>query len=350
MKQMAITLIDEAVAAGARLHKACAVLGISSRTHRRWKAAEHLQDARQGAAKHCPHALSDAERQTIIAACNAPEHQNLPPSQIVPRLADRGIYLASESSFYRVLRAQGQHNRRGRAKAPRQRARPQAFAAQAPNQVWSWDITYLPSTVKGQFWRLYMIVDIYSRAIVGWEVHAEELASHAAVLVSRACLRQQVRRDQLVLHADNGSPMKGATMLATLQRLGVMPSFSRPSVSDDNPYSEALFRTLKYTPAYPDKPFDDLQQARLWVQRFVHWYNEEHCHSAIRFVTPSQRHAGLDAAILQQRHGTYIRARSERPERWNGRTTRNWEPVAQVWLNPERERKKPTMEKMPKAA
>ena len=225
MKQMAITLIDEAVAAGARLHKACAVLGISSRTHRRWKAAEHLQDARQGAAKHCPHALSDAERQTIIAACNAPEHQNLPPSQIVPRLADRGIYLASESSFYRVLRAQGQHNRRGRAKAPRQRARPQAFAAQAPNQVWSWDITYLPSTVKGQFWRLYMIVDIYS-----------------------------------------------------------------------------------------------------------------------------QRHAGLDAAILQQRHGTYIRARSERPERWNGRTTRNWEPVAQVWLNPEREREKPTMEKMPKAA
>ena len=197
--------------------------------------------------------------------------------------------------------------------------------------------TYLPSTVKGQFWRLYMIVDIYSRAIVGWEVHAEELASHAAVLVSRACLRQQVRRDQLVLHADNGSPMKGATMLATLQRLGVMPSFSRPSVSDDNPYSEALFRTLKYTPAYPDKPFDDVQQARQWVQRFVHWYNEEHCHSAIRFVTPSQRHAGLDAAILQQRHGTYIRARSERPERWNGRTTRNWEPVAQVWLNPERE-------------
>ena len=186
MKQMAITLIDEAVAAGARLHKACAVLGISSRTHRRWKAAEHLQDARQGAAKHCPHALSDAERQTIIAACNAPEHQNLPPSQIVPRLADRGIYLASESSFYRVLRAHGQQQRRGRAKAPCQRARPQAFVAQAPNQVWSWDITYLPSTIKGQFWRLYMIVDIYSRAIVGWEVHAEELASHAAVLVSRA--------------------------------------------------------------------------------------------------------------------------------------------------------------------
>lgn len=137
---------------------------------------------------------------------------------------------------------------------------------------------------------------------------------------------------------------------ATLQRLGVMPSFSRPSVSDDNPYSEALFRTLKYTPAYPDKPFADVQQARLWVQRFVHWYNKEHCHSAIRFVTPSQRHAGLDTAILQQRHDTYTRARSERPERWNGRATRNWQPVAQVWLNPEPERDKPTREKAPKAA
>lgn len=176
------------------------------------------------------------------------------------------------------------------------------------------------------------------------------MASHAAVLVSRACLRQQVRRDQLVLHADNGSPMKGATMLATLQRLGVMPSFSRPSVSDDNPYSEALFRTLKYTPAYPDKPFDDLQQARLWVQRFVHWYNEEHRHSAIGFVTPSQRHAGLDTAILQQRHDIYTQARSERPERWRGRATRNWEPVTQVWLNPEREREKTTTEKIPKTA
>lgn len=137
---------------------------------------------------------------------------------------------------------------------------------------------------------------------------------------------------------------------ATLQWLGVMPSFSRPSVSDDNPYSEALFRTLKYTPTYPDKPFADVQQARLWVQRFVHWYNKEHCHSAIRFVTPSQRHAGLDTATLQQRHDTYTRARSERPERWNGRATRNWQPVAQVWLNPEPERDKPTMEKVPKAA
>lgn len=350
MKQMAITLIDEAEAAGARVHKACAVVGISVRTHRRWKAAGHLHDARAGAAKTCPHALSDEERQAIVAVCNTPEHHNLPPSQIIPRLADRGIYLASESSFYRVLRQHGQQQHRGRAKGPRQRARPQAFVAQGHNQVWSWDITYLPSSIKGQFWRLYMIVDIYSRAIVGWEVHAEELASHAATLVERACLRQQVRRQQLVLHADNGSPMKGATMLATLQRLGVMPSFSRPSVSDDNPYSEALFRTLKYSPAYPDKPFADLEQARLWVQRFVHWYNEEHRHSAIRFVTPGQRHTGLDAAILQKRHDTYTQARKQRPQRWNGRATRNWEPVAEVWLNPCREREMTMGKKVPVAA
>ena len=337
MKQRAITLIDEAVAAGARLHQACAVLDLNVRTHRRWRSQTQLQDARQGAAKTCAHTLSPQERQAIVQVCNTPEHRHLPPSQIVPRLAEQGIYLASESSFYRVLKDNGQQQHRGRAQAPRKRARPQAFVASGPDQVWSWDITYLPSSIKGQFWRLYMIVDIYSRAIVGWEVHHEELASHAATLISRACLRHGVRRHQLVLHADNGSPMKGATMLSTLQQLGVLPSFSRPSVSDDNPYSEALFRTLKYTPAYPDKPFATLDDARQWVQRFVHWYNEEHRHSAIKFVTPMQRHRAEDAHILAQRHATYIKAKAACPERWNGRAVRDWQPVGSVWLNPERQ-------------
>ena len=346
---MALTLIDEATAAGARVHQACAVLGLNTRTHRRWKAAQQLHDARRGAAKTCAHALSQEERQAIVDICNTPEHQSLAPSQIVPRLAERGIYLASESSFYRVLKAHQQQQRRGRAKAPCKRTRPQAFVAQGPNQVWSWDITYLPSSIKGQFWRLYMVVDIYSRAIVGWEVHAEELSSHAATLISRACLRHQVRRNQLVLHADNGSPMKGATMLATLQHLGVLPSFSRPSVSDDNPYSEALFRTLKYSPAYPDRPFATLDGARQWVQRFVRWYNEEHRHSAIKFVTPMQRHSGLDGPLLAKRHATYTQAKAAHPERWNGRAVRNWQPVREVWLNPERNTEE-LMKKLPAAA
>src|SRR5690554_7276988 len=335
VKQMAITLIDEAVRAGARQSRACVTIGVSCRTLRRWRSAPTLQDQRKGAPrKPCPHALTPQEKAAIVAACNSHEHQSLPPSQIVPRLADQGVYLASESSFYRVLREYGQAYRRGRAQPPRSVARPQAWVARAPLQVWSWDITFLPTTVRGQFYRLYLVLDVYSRMIVGWEVHVDERAEHAATLITKACMRHGVRREQLVLHADNGSPMKGATMLATLQRLGIMPSFSRPSVSDDNPYSEALFRTLKYSPAYPKKPFADLAEARTWVHRFVHWYNHEHRHSSIRFVTPAQRHTGLERQILAARKAVYDTAKRTLPARWNGRTTRNWEPVGTVWLNP----------------
>jgi putative transposase len=349
MKQMAIELIDEAIQAGARQHKACEVLGITCRTLRRWRVAQSLVDRRKGAHKQCPHALSDEDKQRIVATCNQPEHQSLPPPQIVPRLADQGIYIASESSFYRVLREQAQVNRRGRAQASKKRNKPAAAAADAPNRVWSWDITYLPTAIKGQFHRLYLVMDIYSRLIVGWEIYCDELSSHAADLITKACLHQHVCRDQLILHSDNGSPMKGATMLATLQKLGVVPSFSRPSVSDDNPYSEALFRTLKYTPAYPAKPFADLDQARQWVDRFVTWYNTEHRHSGIRFVTPAQRHAGEDTTILALRAAVYEDAKQTHPDRWRGRAIRNWEPVGTVWLNPDRGRKTPA-ESQPIAA
>lgn len=337
MKQMAIELIDEAVAAGARQHKACEVLGITCRSLRRWRCAENLQDKRKGAPRTCPHALSDEEKETIVATCNLPQYQSLPPSQIVPRLADEGIWLASESSYYRVLAEHGQCHRRGRAKPPRNVAKPKALAAAIANQVWSWDITYLPTAVRGEFYRLYMVLDIYSRKIVGWEVHGEELAAHAAVLIDKTCRRERVIKDQLVLHADNGGPMKGATMLATLQKLGVVPSFSRPSVSDDNPYSEALFRTLKYTPAWPKRPFQSLDEARQWVLTFVTWYNTEHRHSGIRFVTPQQRHEGTDTAILAARADIYEVAKANHPNRWRGRAVRDWTPIEKVWLNPGRE-------------
>lgn len=210
----------------------------------------------------------------------------------MPALADEGIYLASESSFYRVLRAADQLHRRGRARAPRKPNKPEAFKATGPRQVWSWDITFLASTVIGMFYRLYLVMDVYSRKIVGWKIHENEAAEHAATLIRKACLAEGITRHGLVLHSDNGSPMKGATMLATLQRLGVIPSFSRPSVSNDNPFSESLFGALKCTPAYSSKPFDSLEAARVWVHDFVGWYNEVHRHSGIRFVTPAQRHRG----------------------------------------------------------
>ncbi len=214
--------------------------------------------------------------------------------------------------------------------------KPQGFKAEGPNQVYSWDITYLAAAIRGTFCRLQLVEDIFSRKIVGWEVHEDERAEHASVLIRRTCLAEGITEAGLLLHADNGGPMKGATLLSTLQRLGVVPSFSRPSVSDDNPYSESLFRTLKYMPAYPNKPFESLAAALEWVHRFVQWYNEEHRHSRIRYVTPGQRLRGEDAAILAVRKRLYEAAKQVRPECWSG-ATRNWEPVCEVWLNPPKE-------------
>lgn len=257
----------------------------------------------------------------------------MPPSQIVPALADDGVYVASESRFYRVLRDAEQLQHRGKARAPRTVTKPTGYQATEPNQVWSWDITFLATTILGLFFRLYLVMDIYSRKIVAWEVYETETAKQAAAVIPKACLVEGVSRDQLVLHSDNGSPMKGATMLAMLQKLGIMPSFSRPSVSEDNPYSESLFRTLKYTPAYPAKPFDTLLAAREWVQTFVRWYNEVHRHSGIRFVTPAERHGGQEREILANRQIIYAEAKRQHPERWSG-SIRNWALQGAVWLNP----------------
>jgi len=176
-------------------------------------------------------------------------------------------------------------------------------------------------------------MDVWSRRIVGWIVEDRETSELAAGLVTRLCREQGVDRGALVLYADNSAAMRGNTMLATLQRLGVIPSFSRPHVSNDNPYSEALFRTLKYTPAYPRFPFDSLGDARRWMARFSHWYNTEHRHSSIRYVTPDDRHYRREQDVLARRDAVYKRARRMHPERWT-RDTRNWSPIGHVSLNP----------------
>jgi putative transposase len=340
---MAIELITEACADGATESKSCAVLGFSCRTFRRWctqmREAGKLADQRQESAlrRNHPQALSEEEKEQIVEVCNTSENRSLPPSQIIPKLADQGIYIASESTFYRVLKQAGQSNRRGRAEKPKLVARPRAWSATGPNQVWSWDITFLPTQIKGDFYRLYMIEDVYSRKIVGWEVHFEESACRASTLIEKAYKANGIGSKPLVLHSDNGSPMKGATMLATLQKLGVMPSFSRPSVSDDNPYSESLFRTLKYCPRYPSKPFGSIDSARQWVMSFVNWYNHQHRHSGIKFVTPAQRHEQVDAALLANRTTVYERAKASHPHRWKSRSVRNWSHIGEVWLNPPKE-------------
>ena len=331
--------IAQACTAGARLAPACTAVGLTPRTLQRWRQAGAITaDARRrehravDAVRTPANRLSAAERDALLKVANQPEFAHLCPHQIVPALADQGRYLASESTFYRVLRAADQLARRGQPKAPA-RARPAPLVATGPNQVWTWDITYLATTVRGTFFYLYLIMDLYSRKIVGWEVYATESAEQAAGVFHKAYLREGVRPDALVVHSDNGSPMKGATMLATLQRLGVVPSFSRPAVSNDNPYSESLFSTLKGHPAFPDKPFADLAAARTWTQRFAAWYSTEHHHSGLKFVTPDQRHRGEDLDLLAQRHALYQAAKAQHPERWTG-ATRNWQPVTKVLLNP----------------
>jgi putative transposase len=344
---MILTLVDEAVADGATRERACEVLGLSARGVARWREQHGGEDRRRGP-RRSPRQLTEEERRRVVECANLPEYRNRSPRQIVPLLADKGEYIASESTFYRILRAEGQLAHRGHAR-PRTHRRPDEHLAAAPNRVWSWDITYLRAGVRGTFFYLYMIVDVWSRKITGWQVHPEESPDHAAALIEAATRDEQVDPKELVLHSDNGGPMKGSTMLATLQRLGVVPSFSRPSVSDDNPFSEALFRTLKYSPAFPRKPFRTLEEARSWVTTFVTWYNREHLHSGIRYVAPSDRHDGRDAGILARRRRLYAAARSRTPLRWTG-ATRDWSPVGAVYLNPiKHEARGPTLSRLPLA-
>ena len=330
-------LVEKAVADGARRQRACEEVGISVRTLQRWTRQGGVKaDGRPQAQRPAPaNRLTEAERRKMLEVCNSARYRSLPPSQIVPMLADEGRYLASESSFYRLLGEAGQQQRRGRSRPPRPRP-PATHRADGPNQVWCWDISWLPGPVRGLHYYLYLMLDLYSRKITGFEVHETESAEQASLLVRKAHLAERVAAAPLVLHSDNGSPMKGSTMLATLQRLGVIPSFSRPRVSNDNAYAEALFRTCKYRPQYPHDGFASLAAAREWMLGFVRWYNHEHRHSGLKFVTPQQRHSGAADAVTAGRNKVYAAARQRHPERWSG-GIRNWNLPVSVTLNPEKD-------------
>lgn len=342
VRQVALELVDEAIAAGARQSAACAELGVSARTLQRYRAQEAEGEPvadRRPEAEHPapPNKLTDAERRRILEVTCAPEFASLPPSQIVPILADRGEYIGSESTFYRVLHEHQLQHHRQRSKPPEPRPIP-THQAEGPNEVWSWDITWLPGPAKGLFFYLYMIMDIYSRKIIAWEVHESESAEHAKTLVRQACLSEQLNGRPLVLHSDNGSPMKAQTYLALLETLGLTPSHSRPRVSDDNPFSESLFRTVKARPTFKINGFRELGETREWVADIEHWYNDIHRHSGINFVTPTERHSGADKAVLSAREIVYGQAREAHPERWIG-ATRNWAPPGIVELNRKKTRK-----------
>ena len=345
-RDKAIELIDEAVEHGARLFMACKELNIHKRTYQRWKKNREdngtTADLRPTAERPEPaNRLSPDERQAILDTVNSEEYKDLPPCEIVPDLADKGIYIGSESTMYRILREEKQLAHRGRAEAPVKR-HITTHEATAKNQVWMWDITYLNGPVKGQFYYLYMFSDLYTRDIAGWEVYETEDMEHASQTIRRLCLKHHIKStDLLILHSDNGSPMKGATMLETLYKLGITPSNSRPRVSNDNAYAESLFKTLKYRPNYQPKGFKTLQAAREWVSGFVRWYRYEHHHSGICYLTPAQVSEGNAQEILAERIKVYEAAKAKHPERWNGRKIRNWSLSEVVYLNPE----KPASEK-----
>ena len=330
VRMQVLQLIDEARAAGARLRPCCEVLGLDPRTVQRWR--KQPEDRRPTAQRPEPaNRLSEEDRERVRQIACSPRFRDLSPKQIVAQLADDNRYVASEPTFYRVLRASKLQRHREKAK-PATRNKPREKVASGPNQVWSWDITYLRGPRRREYFYLYVALDVWSRKIVAWTVRESENGTHAARMIHEAAIREGCPKS-LVLHSDRGSPMVSATLLGMLDFLSIKPSYSRPRVSNDNPYSESLSRTAKYRPEYPTKPFQTIEEATAWAEQFVAWYNHEHRHSKIGFVTPDQRHRGEDIAILERRRALYKAARARHPERWT-RHTRRWDRPALVALNP----------------
>lgn len=333
-KKQTVELIKEALSAGAGKHKACLEIGISLRTFQRWEK-DLRSDKRKGSAKNIPRKLSEEERLKLITIACSDEFKDLTPYEIVAILAERGIYIASERTFYRVLKDASLLHHRSNSRPGTKPGKPDELKATGPDQVWCWDITFLRTAVNGLYYYCYMIKDIWTKDIVGWEIHETEDVEIASDLFRK--LKDKHKLQGIKLHSDNGNPMKGATMIMTLYNLGVIPSYSRPRVSNDNPYIESLFKTIKYTAGYPGQ-FIDLNHARTWMANFVDWYNTKHRHSMIGYVTPDQRRNGEYRQIINTRNKTMEQARTLHPERW-GKRIRIWKANEEIYLNPSNETK-----------
>lgn len=332
-KRQIMAAVAIARRAGARISSICNILEVSDRTLQRWQ--QNIEpDKRKASVRTVQHKLTDSERKRVIEIACSSRFKDLYPSEIVAVLAQEGTYIASESTFYRILRDEKLLSHRRKSKPPVKREKPR-LKATAPEQLFSWDITWLKTEVAGIYFYLYLVVDVFSRKIMQWEIHTSESSVQASAMLNKLAKKNIVK--DAILHSDNGSPMKGLDMLATMKLLGVMPSFSRPHVSTDNPYSEALFKTLKYRPSYPNR-FSTIEEAREWVHGFVYWYNREHMHSGISFVTPHERHYGQDKEILKRRRETYLQAYKNNPSRWSTRP-KTWARQEVVYINPVDENK-----------
>lgn len=331
-RNRAVSLIQEAIKEGARLKNCCKVLDISQRTYQRWKAGNGI-DGRKGAEKNVAGKLSEHERQRIISVSCSDEYKDSNPYEIFLTLLEKGIYIASISSFYRVLRSAGLLHHRGNKRPRSKQKKPPELVATGPNQVWTWDITWVQSLVKGIFYYSYKIIDIWDKNIVGWEIHDSESEEHSRNLFQRVLAEQG--NPNVHIHSDNGNPMKGISLLALLYDLGCSNSFSRPRVSNDNPFIESFFGTLKTSVKYPGK-FESIDQAREWMASFIDWYHTQHRHSGIQFFTPQQMRSGDYRKLIEKRNEVKRQAVKRNPRRWkNG--VKLWTTNHQVYLNPTNE-------------
>ena len=294
--------------------RALAALGASHASWYRRQKPRSTRNCRRAAA---PLALSAAERAFILETLNGPRFADCTPYTTWARLLDEGVYLASVRTFYRVLASAGQSCERRNQLIHPPHAKPELIAV-APNQVWSWDITRLRGSLKWQFFYLYVLIDIFSRYVVGWLVAGAENAGLAAKLIEDTCDKHAIARDTLTLHSDRGSPMRAKTTAELLVDLGVAASFGRPRVSNDNPFSESQFKTLKYRPDFPEC-FNGMEHARSHLRPFFHWYNHEHRHSGIGFMTPAAVHLGSAPALQAQRAQVLQQAYRAHPERFKGK-------------------------------
>lgn len=322
-------LIEEANEAGARLFKACEVLEISVNTFRRWQCGD-IRDKRKGATKSVPRKLTEEEQSAILNICCDDKHKDMNPYQIHANLLDKGIYIASISSFYRVLREKGLVKHRGNSRPAYKHNRPPEKKATGPNQVWCWDITWVKTEIRGIFLYAYVIIDIWDRSIVKWCIHDREDDALARELFELA-VRDNGRPD-VFIHSDNGNPMKGVSLLAFFQMLGLSNSYSRPRVSNDNPFIESLFKTLKYHVSYP-KSFPDLSAARTWFADFVDVYNNRHSHSGLHFMTPHAVRSGCYTQTIKNRNAIMQEAFSRNPQRWS-QSVKQLPVDHVVYLNP----------------
>jgi len=285
----------------------------------RWTNEGHIVDLRKGSQHVSERNLTAEEEQRIVDICCSPEFVDMPPRQIYVRLLDRGEYVGSISSMYKILNKHNLIKHRGTRKPPTF-TRPNEVEITRPKQQWCWDISYLRTPVAGRFYYLYIFMDVYSRKIVGWDVYEKEDGVLARRIMERALLNEGVNTlmSPLALHQDNGAPMKSSEFTSLLKSMGIETTYSRPRHSNDNPFSESLFSTVKGRVTYPKRGFVTLQDARLYVAHFVHWYNEEHMHVGLDLMAPAWVHDGKDKRIAETRNRTYADIRHGLPAiRWN---------------------------------